>query len=242
MTNDLTSFVAGTLAQRIASGDYPPETKLPGVRQLADELGVSVTTLRTAIASLEEALLLETRPREGTIVRDPMLYGGVRAWALLMRHPEKNTAWLRLWLGDIIGMMHSLVVGVVRELAAMHTDPRLSATVDQFAEEVRSASGDRERLVGALFDLFRRVLSLTGHPAHIGMLNEAYVVFSQHPVLGTLVSAEPEAMIFRWRAVQALLPVLNEDFEVRLVQILSEEKAVALRIFDEMAARAMSAQ
>lgn len=53
----------------IASGDLKPNDRLPTIRELADQLGVNLHTIRQAYHSLEDNGLVETRPSRGTRVK-----------------------------------------------------------------------------------------------------------------------------------------------------------------------------
>ncbi len=60
--------VRGQLAGQINDGTLPVGAKLPTVRGLASELGLAVNTVARAYRELEEAGLVETRGRAGTVV------------------------------------------------------------------------------------------------------------------------------------------------------------------------------
>src|SRR6266487_6980302 len=62
-------------AQRIASGELPPGTRLPSVQQIATEQDVSMATAGRAIAHLRSAGLVTTS-REGTQVAGQRLVIG----------------------------------------------------------------------------------------------------------------------------------------------------------------------
>ncbi|TWP53690.1 GntR family transcriptional regulator [Lentzea tibetensis] len=55
-------------AQAIAARELPVGAKLPTVRALAADLGLAVNTVARAYRELEEAGLVETRGRAGTVV------------------------------------------------------------------------------------------------------------------------------------------------------------------------------
>ena len=61
--------VAAELAQRIAEGHYAPGTRLPGVRSVARQRGVSVATVVAAYRRLEDEGHVEARARSGFYVR-----------------------------------------------------------------------------------------------------------------------------------------------------------------------------
>ncbi|MFM9135273.1 MAG: GntR family transcriptional regulator [bacterium] len=56
------------LASNLASGRWPPGSLLPSERTLAEELGVSRTTLRHALRELADAGVLEPAPQRGWFV------------------------------------------------------------------------------------------------------------------------------------------------------------------------------
>lgn len=61
--------VAAELAQRISEGLYAPGTRLPGVRSVARQRGVSVATVVAAYRKLEDEGHIEARARSGFYVR-----------------------------------------------------------------------------------------------------------------------------------------------------------------------------
>jgi len=62
--------VRATLAARISEGSLAAGTRLPTVRALAGELGLSAGTVARAYRELEQAGLVVTRGRAGTVVSD----------------------------------------------------------------------------------------------------------------------------------------------------------------------------
>ncbi len=60
---------AGRLAASLLDGSLGPGTQLPPERELMTQLGISRTTLREALKSLEENRLIESRPNVGWFAR-----------------------------------------------------------------------------------------------------------------------------------------------------------------------------
>ncbi|HEX6419783.1 MAG TPA: GntR family transcriptional regulator [Acidimicrobiales bacterium] len=60
--------VRAQIARVITTGAVPAGARLPTVRQLAHDLGLAPNTVARAYRALEEADLVETRGRRGTIV------------------------------------------------------------------------------------------------------------------------------------------------------------------------------
>lgn len=58
------------LKRRIVTGDYPPGSKLPSVRELASEAAVNPNTVQRAFAELERSGLIYTQRATGKFVTD----------------------------------------------------------------------------------------------------------------------------------------------------------------------------
>ena len=72
-----------SLAERIASGQWSVGSALPSQRELADEFGVSIMTLRQALQLLADDGLIDTRHGSGTFVAARYSYdlGHLRSFA-----------------------------------------------------------------------------------------------------------------------------------------------------------------
>ena len=61
--------VAGSVAGLIGQGSIPPGSKMPSLRAMSSELGVSISTVMQAYQLLESRGLIETQPQSGHYVR-----------------------------------------------------------------------------------------------------------------------------------------------------------------------------
>lgn len=61
--------IAAALREKIESKGYPPGSRLPPHRKLAQDFGTAQETVRRAIAQLQAAGLVETRGQHGTFVQ-----------------------------------------------------------------------------------------------------------------------------------------------------------------------------
>lgn len=68
MTISKTKFVANHLAKKILEGNYSDGDTIAGENELASQLGVSRTSIRSAIQSLAGKGMLSTVPKMGTVV------------------------------------------------------------------------------------------------------------------------------------------------------------------------------
>ena len=76
--------VLETLRDALARGDYPPGSKLPSERALAERFGVSRPTIRRAVARLVQEGLIRTRHGSGMTVCEPQLADERRAMVSVM--------------------------------------------------------------------------------------------------------------------------------------------------------------
>jgi GntR family transcriptional regulator len=60
------------IVQRIAVGDWPPQTPMPSIRQLATEIKVSVITVKRAYLELEREGVIVTQQGKGSWVNGTM--------------------------------------------------------------------------------------------------------------------------------------------------------------------------
>lgn len=65
------------LQHRIASGEWPLNSKIPTEKELVDELGVGRSTVREAVRTLANMGMLEPAPSRGTFVRSLTPVSGV---------------------------------------------------------------------------------------------------------------------------------------------------------------------
>ena len=63
--------VADHVALRIAAGELEPGAMLPAERDMAEEYGVAVGTVRRAVGELRDRGLVVTLPAKGTFVAQP---------------------------------------------------------------------------------------------------------------------------------------------------------------------------
>ncbi len=97
------------IAELAADGRLAAGAKLPPVRQLATDLGLAANTVARAYRELEQAGLVETRGRAGTVVTARAAQVPVQAQRLAQRYAEQARA---------LGMSPQQALELVR--AALH--------------------------------------------------------------------------------------------------------------------------
>jgi DNA-binding transcriptional MocR family regulator len=61
--------LADRMAELISQGTYPPDKRIPSIRQMSQQQGVSISTVLQAYYLLEDRGLIEARPQSGYYVR-----------------------------------------------------------------------------------------------------------------------------------------------------------------------------
>jgi DNA-binding FadR family transcriptional regulator len=152
----LSSQVVRTIAERIKLGDYPRGSKLPTEKALIDELGVSRTVVREAIANLRASGLVSIHHGIGVFVRQD---AGVTPFRL----GDEN-----LMLVENLVKGLELRIGIESEAAALAADRRTQADIQAMTAAckamdvaVRRASRDTQ----ADFD-FHRAVATASHNEH----------------------------------------------------------------------------
>lgn len=161
--------VADTLMEAVLSGRFPPGSVLPPERDLAEQLGINRTSLRQAIARLEQAGLVEARQGVGTMVRDPLRAAdaSVVMRALLAAGPQL--------VGEVLQVRQALGA-LTGRLAAEHITADGRAELQRRLETAAAAS-DAAGLQTAELALFSYLVDMTGNrPLQVmmGWLEQLY--------------------------------------------------------------------
>lgn len=89
--------IVNTLKRDIASGAYPPGTRLPSVRDLALDAGVNPNTMQRALAELERSGLVNSQRTAGRFITED-----ASALAELRRTMSKEI------ITELIAKLHSI--------------------------------------------------------------------------------------------------------------------------------------
>ena len=85
--------LAAILSQRIQQGLYPAGHRLPSVRTLSQEHGVSISTVQQAYRLLEEQRLVEARPKSGYFVHTQRAQAELPAMTTPVQRPVDISQW-----------------------------------------------------------------------------------------------------------------------------------------------------
>ncbi|WDZ79119.1 GntR family transcriptional regulator (plasmid) [Ensifer adhaerens] len=149
---------ASALRQGILDGEIPPATRLTEIR-MAEQLGVSRATIRTAFHQLAQEGLIDQIPYTG--------------WAVMSL--SAHDAWeLYTLRASLEALASKLVATGIREKGT--TSPAIARLHEVFSDlEVACKSRKRKRIAEADFALHRTIIDLAGHRR----LGEQYAMVEQ---------------------------------------------------------------
>jgi len=102
------------IAELAATGALPAGTKLPPVRTLATELTLAANTVARAYRELEQAGLVETRGRAGTVITDRAARTPVEARKAAQRYADQAKA---------LGLTPEAALDLVRAVLGSRAEP-----------------------------------------------------------------------------------------------------------------------
>jgi len=123
---------ARQLQAGIEAGTWPPGTRLPSERELAQMLGIGRSSVREAMRMLEAIDLVDIRPGEGTFVRrerHPLADAGVRA---LLREEHVAEAY------EVRELLETQVVALAVERATLDDLGAMESALDRMAATIKT--------------------------------------------------------------------------------------------------------
>ncbi|MGH9243451.1 MAG: GntR family transcriptional regulator [Acidimicrobiales bacterium] len=197
---------ADEVAFRIASGAYAPGTKLPSVRQLAEEHGINPSTVQVVLGRLQAAGLVDAHPRVGFVVRDIRLLGGIETWRYLFRFSQRLPDLAARMLEDVLAT-RLLFVGRALHLIAGNPhrfDPgAVRRAIDQLELLVTTESDDVAPMAQAELHAVRMLIATAGLDVGLAVFNSiGEMILGVPEVVGALYSAPPLKVV-AWRAFLA---------------------------------------
>lgn len=201
-----------TTADRVRSailrGEISVGTDLPGERSLAEELGVSRLTLRSALARLETEGLVQSVHGSGTRVLDFRQTAGVDLIAYLAREDLASGTMPVGLLHDLLELRRMVAVELVALIAERASDAEIEALSDHLDEQEKLL-GDAPRFMEA--DLqFARLMVRAGHNLALELLNNTVLrLIAAHPGLEVAFRANAEQTLAVYRRL--LEPISARD-------------------------------
>lgn len=139
--NKVYEQIIAQIRELIYEGELKKGDKLPSERQLKEDLGVSRASIREAFSALEMIGLIESRPGEGTFIRDSFDEEVFNPLSLMLLLSE-NVA------SELLEMRRVLEIDCVKLAAKRATEPQIEE-LQQYIEELLGSSGYEEKSINA---------------------------------------------------------------------------------------------
>ena len=161
--DNLYKQVADRIQDLIISESLRPGDKLPGERELADQMGISRTVVREAIRVLSVRGLVKTKPGCGTYVRELESRDISAPMELFFKLKQSSTAFRDVY--EIRRMIEVEAAG----LAAERADEKDCGVMQKMIDKLSLIARDSEQFVQLDLD-FHLALAAATHNALFGML------------------------------------------------------------------------
>ena len=154
--------LAEKLAQKILTGDYPPESILPGEIELGEQFGVSRTAVREAVKTLTAKGMVLPRPRIGTRVMPKSNWNFLDKELLSWWMTESN-------FNEVVDhflIMRSSLEPQACMLAAVQGSPGQKARLNTLMEEMVGLESrfDRQRWIEVDMAWHEHIYIMSGNP------------------------------------------------------------------------------
>lgn len=163
--SSISDDAVATIIQMIREKNFAPGDRLPGERLLAEQLGVSRTSIRAALGRLVTLGLLEARAGSGTFVKEP---SSEPLMAALAPHVLNDANTLRN-LFELREMIEVEAAGRAAERATPAQIDQMRYWAEQVAISVQRK--DQSALVRADVEFHRQIVIATGNTILVDLIN-----------------------------------------------------------------------
>jgi DNA-binding FadR family transcriptional regulator len=188
------------LSEAVLSGRYRPGEKLPTQRELAADLGVTMTSIREAVKRLEQLRLVEVRHGDAMRVTNWRAEGGLDVIAhVLLRGGTLD----RGTLGAILEARSSMLTEAGR-LAAARRSARQAEAIVGLADRI-AAAGSAEDAQLIDFAFFHEVVEAADNIVYVLVMNSIrQLYFEQAELFRAVVADHAELAPLYRRAALAI--------------------------------------
>ena len=144
-------LAAEYILEHIQDGRWPQYSRIPSEHELCAELGISRTSVRSAIARFVSVGILESQHGKGTFVRSSdlsLLNGGTEAIKPLVTFEEQM----------LVHQARQLVEGEMMAFAAEHATPELIEQLKQCYQRMLTNLGNQQEFIRADMDFYRTLM------------------------------------------------------------------------------------
>lgn len=195
---------ASAIAFAIASGKFPAGSRLPSVRQLAQDFGINPNTVQVALGRLQVSGFASAHPRLGLVVRDIEQFGGISAWRYVFKSAQKLPGRASKICADLLEMRLVLLTAALQKIAA---EPRsydaepVRRAVEKLALIVGTTPDDVTGIARAELHAIRALVLVVGQSVVTAVLNSIGEIYLEVPAMIDAMYVQPEDHVALWHEV-----------------------------------------
>ena len=240
MNNRLHESVFLELQKGILKGEYPPGSRFPAERDLAQQYNVSRSTIREAMGKLAKSGLVETRPQSGTYVSEYQTGASLDLLIEIMQKGGEVDSDILLSLMETRSVIElhaarkalknlapediSCLKKIIADEKSSVRNPELMAECDyELHQFIMQKSGNF--IIQLIFNSFKPVyrfytgffFSMPGAIKKTIQQHEAFVRFAESKNMNAAVEILEEALDYGKNRVIEALGIRHERRKIRLV-------------------------
>lgn len=227
------SAIEHALTQDILRGRYGVGSRLPTVRELAEQHGVNPATIQRVVSRLETRGLVTARQGSGLRVNDPAESGDISLVPFWLEATLDQPAQAVSILGDFLEVRRVIAV----RLMVRHREALLVQAAQLQAAAARMLAASHEG-VSALRDadmaFARAMLQATGNVVALGVLNTMARVLEELPVVAQAMYAAPATNAASMARVLQALREGGHGAAATIEQIMADMDAQTLARFEAL--------
>lgn len=213
------------LTRAILRGEHRPGTRLPTLRELAQQYGVNPSTMQRALARLEARGLITARQGSGLRVNDPHDIADlslIADWlAACADDPERATA-LIVELGEVRRIL------AVR-LMVRHRERILDVLPSLLAEVAAFEDPDNDASWRAEIEFSKKLVRATGNGIFAVLLSTIAKVLEEHPILVEAMYGDRARVLSSMQATLTALFEGGDDMGARIEAVMVAADAETAR-------------
>ncbi len=222
------------LLRRIIDGVYPPGTKLPTERVLAEKFGVARTVVREALKRIEAFGMLTIRQGSGARVEDFQTVGGIELADLLMYRRDGSID--KGFLEDAMKLHEYMHRWLVMEVAVRATRTEIEELRGLLKERALMPK-DKDERNQLTFEITRRIIQASHNRYLILLFNTlARTTRASRTVFELPVHFDPGIQIFVEGLVEAFDHRDPEMAELLTARVFEENRETFVKAMDNSSA------
>lgn len=236
MAGNLSDTVYRKLLKRILDKTYPPGSRFPSERELADALGVSRVTVREAVRRLAELGLVNKIPSSGTYVRE---FEAEASLDLLVKIMQSRDSLDPDMLSSLLEFRRATEVFAART-AAQRASGEETAELRAILSEMENHPNDADFLAQADYRFHFALIRISGNRVFRLMLNAFKPVYTFYTRFFYGVEERPRQSIRFYRKLVAAMEANDDTFAAYIMEKMLEYAENRVKEETDLFAQAMA--